>query len=53
VISGYVGEGNISGAFDLLKEMRVEYEPNAMAMMVILQGCCASESLIEGRQLHG
>jgi pentatricopeptide repeat protein len=53
VISGYVGEGNISGAFDLLKEMRVECEPNAMAMMVILQACCASESLIEGRQLHG
>jgi pentatricopeptide repeat protein len=53
VISGYVGEGNISGAFDLLKEMRVEYEPNAVTMMVILQGCCASESLIEGRQLHG
>jgi pentatricopeptide repeat protein len=53
VISGYVGEGNINGAFDLLKEMRVKYEPNAVTMMVILQRCCASESLIEGRQLHG
>lgn len=50
MISAYVSEGYFLGAFRLFGKMRNEVEPNAVTILVLLQGCF---SLVEGRQLHG
>ena len=52
MISGYVCEGSVSNAFDLFRVMMVKSEPNSVTLMVMLQACCAGDSLINGRQLH-
>ena len=52
MILGYVCEGSVSNAFDLFREMMVKSEPNSVTLMVMLQACCAGDSLIHGRQLH-
>lgn len=48
MISGYVCEGSVSNAFDLFREMMVKPEPNSVTLMVLLQACCAGDSLIHG-----
>lgn len=53
MISAYVSEGDIGGAFTLFNKMRVSMEPNSVTVIVLLQGCSASGSLIQGRQMHG
>ena len=52
MISGYVYEGSVSNAFDLFWVMMVKSEPNSVTLMVMLQACCAGDSLILGRQFH-
>ncbi|KAH7511786.1 hypothetical protein FEM48_Zijuj12G0019600 [Ziziphus jujuba var. spinosa] len=53
MISGYVSEGNFICALNFFREMRMlDLEPNAVTMMVVLQGCCGTGSSIYGRQLH-
>ncbi|KAG8372050.1 hypothetical protein BUALT_Bualt12G0026300 [Buddleja alternifolia] len=49
MLSGYVHEGNASGAFRLFNEMRKETEPNEVTMIVMSQTC---SSLALGRQFH-
>ncbi|XP_057982644.1 pentatricopeptide repeat-containing protein DOT4, chloroplastic-like [Malania oleifera] len=53
IISGYVCEGSVSSAFVLFNEMRREYEPNHVTLIIMLQGCSASRIVLEGRELHG
>ncbi|PSS15706.1 Pentatricopeptide repeat-containing protein [Actinidia chinensis var. chinensis] len=53
MISGYVYEGNIIGAFRFFEEMRLELEPGPVTVVIMLQVCCSHGSVIEGRQLHG
>ncbi|KAA8518050.1 hypothetical protein F0562_015530 [Nyssa sinensis] len=54
MISGYVCQRNVVGAFLLFREMQMELEPNSVTVMVMLQACCNSNgSVIQGRQLHG
>ena len=52
MILGYVCEGSVSNAFVLFREMMVKSEPSSVTLMVMLQACCAGDSLIHGRQLH-
>ena len=49
MISGYVYEGNIIGAFRFFEEMRLD--PSPLKMVVILQVCYSSGSVIEGRPI--
>ena len=49
IISGYVCERNVTGAFSLFSEMRNEVEPNAVTMLVMLQVC---PGVFEAKQLH-
>uniref|UniRef100_A0A2N9HGM1 Pentatricopeptide repeat-containing protein n=1 Tax=Fagus sylvatica TaxID=28930 RepID=A0A2N9HGM1_FAGSY len=53
MISGYVCEGSVGSAFYLFREMMVKSEPNSVTLIIMLQACCAGESLIHGMQLHG
>ncbi|GMY19117.1 pentatricopeptide repeat-containing protein At4g35130, chloroplastic-like [Fagus crenata] len=53
MISGYVCEGSVGSAFELFREMMVKSEPNSVTLIIMLQACCAGESLIHGMQLHG
>ncbi|CAK7342724.1 unnamed protein product [Dovyalis caffra] len=53
MISGFVFEGNVVGAFGFFNKMRLAMEPNSVTLIVMFQGCCGYEGLIEGRQLHG
>ncbi|XAR68447.1 hypothetical protein NMG60_11003559 [Bertholletia excelsa] len=54
MIGGFVSEGDVSNAFELFRQMRLELEPNSVTLVVILQACCSHGSGIEeGRQLHG
>ncbi|KAG5555819.1 hypothetical protein RHGRI_006461 [Rhododendron griersonianum] len=52
VISGYVYERNVTDAFELFREMRLELEPGPVTVVVMLQVCCSYRRLVEGRQLH-
>ena len=52
MILGYVCEGSDSIAFHLFQVMMVKPESNSVTWMVMLQACCAGDSLIHGRQLH-
>ena len=52
-VDGYVGEGSVGSAFNLFQEIMVNFEPNSVTLIAMLQGCCAWESLIHGMQLHG
>ncbi|CAN6719086.1 unnamed protein product [Malus baccata var. baccata] len=53
MISGYVSEGNVPSGLSLFNEMRLELEPNSVTMLIMLQGCCGTESAICGSQFHG
>ncbi|MED6123403.1 hypothetical protein PIB30_048883 [Stylosanthes scabra] len=53
MIAGYISGGHVSVAFDLFNKMRIELEPNSVTLVVMLQACCASETLKEGVQVHG
>ncbi|XP_031396641.1 pentatricopeptide repeat-containing protein At4g19191, mitochondrial-like [Punica granatum] len=52
MISGWLSGGSAAMAVDLFNAMRIEFDPNAVTVMILLQGCCAPERLILGRQLH-
>ncbi|KAL6987236.1 hypothetical protein U1Q18_012987 [Sarracenia purpurea var. burkii] len=52
MVSGYVYEGNIIGAFELFCRMRWELEPGRVTVVVMLQVCCTHGSVVEGRQFH-
>ena len=49
MISSYVYEGNIIGAFRFFEEMRSELDPGPVTVVVILQVCYSHGSVIEGR----
>lgn len=51
MISGFVREENICGAFRLFNGLRMEFEPNYVSLMVMFQVC--GHSVSGGRQLHG
>ncbi|KAK1397453.1 Pentatricopeptide repeat-containing protein [Heracleum sosnowskyi] len=51
MISGFVREGNVCGAFGLFNGLRMEFEPNYVCLMVMFQVCCRCVN--GGRQLHG
>lgn len=53
MISGCFYEGNVAEAFTLFKKMRLEMEPNAVTVIVLLQGCSRWGSFIGGKQTHG
>lgn len=52
IISGYAIHGSFSAVFRLFNEMRMNTEPNSVTMIIMLQACAASRSLIGGRKLH-
>ena len=52
MILGYVCEGSVSNAFDLFREMMVKSEPDSVTLMVMLQACCAGDSLIHGLHVY-
>lgn len=52
MIAAWLHEGIATAAIDLFNSLRKEFEPNSVTMMILLQGCCASEMLSVGRQLH-
>lgn len=51
MISGFVREGSVFGAFRLFNGLRMEFKPNHVSLMVMFQGCC--HCVNGGRQLHG
>lgn len=53
MIAGYGSERDVGVACDLFNKMRMELEPNAVTLIVMLQACCASRTLSEGTQIHG
>ncbi|KAK7278859.1 hypothetical protein RJT34_23898 [Clitoria ternatea] len=53
MIAGYGSERYVSVAFDLFNKMRMEFEPNSVTLIVMLQACCASRMLNVGTQTHG
>ena len=53
MISGHVCVGSVGNAFDQFREMVVKSLFNSVTMMVMLQACYVSKSLIHGSQLHG
>ncbi|KAJ8770583.1 hypothetical protein K2173_018074 [Erythroxylum novogranatense] len=52
MISGYVLTYDLATAFVLFNKMRLEMEPNSVTLIVMLQGCCACGSFMQGEQLH-
>lgn len=52
MISGLLSDGSAEAAVDLFNAMRFEFKPNSVTMIILLQGCCASERSFLGRQLH-
>ncbi|XP_059645870.1 pentatricopeptide repeat-containing protein At4g21065-like [Cornus florida] len=53
----FLKDRDVPGAFMLFHEMRMEFEPNIVTVMVMVQACSISTTtngrLTDGRQLHG
>ncbi|CAN0890559.1 Pentatricopeptide repeat-containing protein At5g16860 [Linum grandiflorum] len=49
VITAYISQGDVSHAFELFSQMRMEMEPNSVTFIVMLQSC----NWTEGMQLQG
>ncbi|KAJ7976688.1 Pentatricopeptide repeat-containing protein [Quillaja saponaria] len=53
MISGYVSARHVAGACHLFNKMTMGLKPNSVTMIVMLQACCASGTLIGGTQVRG
>ncbi|XP_004301089.1 PREDICTED: pentatricopeptide repeat-containing protein At1g18485-like [Fragaria vesca subsp. vesca] len=52
-IGGYSREGDVSGAFDLLRKMQMEEKVDVVTVLNVLPACLTESELLRLKELHG